>query len=85
MAEKEVAVTSVAALACWVVGLTLVVIGIVSDDAWGALGLYVAGVAGVITIRRCVMAVVHARQDVFDMGRDYERGLMQRNGVTQIH
>lgn len=87
MNDREVAVTSVAAGVAWIVGLALIAVGIVGEDAWAGLGLWVTGVGGVLSIRAVVQRVVHARQEVFDMGRAYERGLASRtNGrIHSLH
>lgn len=85
MNDRKVAVTSVVAGLTWAIGLTLIVAGIVGEDAWAGLGLYFAGVGGCLTIRHAIQHIVHARQDVFDMGRDYERGRMRSKTNGTVH
>lgn len=85
MIDRKVSLISAAAVALWGAGLTLVLVGFGVGLQWGILGLYVTGIGGWLSFRQETEKVVHARQNVFDMGRDYERGLMAKPKVTSLH
>lgn len=73
IADRDVSATAVAAWALWIVGGALVVVGAFFDLWFTGVGLYTAGVGGVLSIRRMFCEDSRRRQNAFELGRDYER------------
>lgn len=74
IADKDVSATAVASWTLWILGGALVVVGAFFDLWFTGVGLYAAGMGGVLSIRRMLCEDATRRQQAFEMGRDYERG-----------
>lgn len=83
--EKAVSLRSVVAAALWVAGIVLVLVDAATEHiSVGQIGL--TGVAGgmVLTMRGCFSSFYRHEHDVFELGRDYERGHGQESPVRSL-
>lgn len=82
--ETQVTATSVVAGVAWAVGGVVIVLGLVLNRTGvPAIGLWLSGWGGVITMARCYE--IHAAEKekaAFDLGRQV--GAEERSGVTRI-
>ncbi len=68
--DRPVSVTHAVSVGFWIVGLLFILLGLFEVWPTGDLGLFVAGVGGVLTIRGYLCSL-HAREAAaFEMGRD---------------
>lgn len=75
MRDREVKLTAVVAVVFWAAGFTLVSAGIVTEQpGLPGLGVLLGCVGGVLQVRGFCMQVCGHLDDVFEMGREYERG-----------
>lgn len=73
--DKDVSVTAVTSWFLWVVGGALVIVGAFFDLWFTGVGLYTAGVGGVLSIRHMLCRDSERRHEAFEMGREWERAV----------
>lgn len=73
ISDRSLSATVVASCALWAIGAGLIVIDLVTTVELGELGLWMAAVAAVLSVRRMFWQQAQRSQEVFEMGRDYER------------
>lgn len=67
--DRPVSVTHAVSVGFWIVGLLLIILGLIEVWPTGDLGLFVAGVGGVLTVR-AYLCSLHAREvAAFELGR----------------
>lgn len=79
--DIHISLSDIAAGACWTLGLVLILFDIWipgGDSGYGRLGLYVAGVGGVLTCRHYSRDLHEREQRAFDLGRDHEQSKVRQ-------
>lgn len=74
ISDRSVSVTAVGAYVLWGIGGTFVVVGYFAGLWFSAVGLWLSGIGGVLNIRRLLCLHASRGREVFEMGRDFERG-----------
>lgn len=74
MEEWEVSVEAILAGLLWSLGIALVVLNFWVAADLGDLGLLLAGIGAVLTLRRSHLGMFEMQRKAFELGRDYERG-----------
>lgn len=70
--DREISVTRVIATMLWALGLALIGCSFFTTEVFAELGLWVAGLGGVMTIRDCMRAAASREKEAFELGREYE-------------
>lgn len=71
--ERTFSSTHVYSLAFWLVGLTLILFRMIYGWNTGSLGLFFAGIGGVLNIRGFIHHMEWRERNAFELGRDAER------------
>lgn len=73
MYDMNISLNLAAAYLLWVLGALLIIWHMVSGDPTGSLGLFLAGVGGVLTIRSFFCAQARRECAAFELGRESVR------------
>ena len=75
MKDKNISATWAGSSLAWGVGLVLILLDMVTSAGTQCLGLYVAGVGGLLNVRTWLTQMYHRELEAFNIGREYERTL----------
>src|SRR5690349_13905241 len=75
MIDRKISAGKTVAYTLWAAGFLCIAASFVLPLQVAAIGLFLAGAGGVLTIRGYVCALQQREQNAFDIGRDYEQGM----------
>lgn len=75
MRDIEISLNTVGALTLWTIGLGLIVLGFAAGEVFAELGLFFAGIGGVLNIRGFFCRQARREQAAFDLGREAMRSV----------
>lgn len=77
--DHNLSVACTLAVTAWALSIAALLVGFVTTDLrYMGVGLWFTGAAAALTVRQVVCKATQRQQDVFELGRDHERGNVRR-------